>query len=422
MQGVVLIGNLPLPVVEKGGNLWPSVFPYTDFYEPTYEWDLKTERFKYVSGQNMQPEIWHGVIKASSEKFSSQVSELERFFEANHKLHRGETTFGKQVFMADLVRQRKIVPSMLYWRYQEWIEFAEELQYLRQTKHLLKRLYERAEQGGISSGNLASLTEEDKQALADDILKGDPTLTRAEVNEALNADTLTELPDNFAKQIIDNLAKRYANLYENWLGQVNNRVERSGRWTADDVETLPTLVTQKDEASVLKLRHFNDELETALLAAVNEANVPHDVAMPHTARVTYQEQGGREEGNTTKVTQKPAYWNGVRPSASMTAEDCTLIRGLNRNTGQPFAQQVEANQSMDIETVDLCKNAAEPSFNSDRYEGCCSRNITYEDNAFGYNTCDLGTQWLGGQNGLNSLYHKGAELPVFSYRGTREIT
>ncbi|NCP67542.1 hypothetical protein GW756_04690 [bacterium] len=418
LKGVILIGDLPLPVVEKNGNLWPTVFPYTDFYEPSYLWDEEKERFVFETGQNMAPEIWHGVIKAPSDNLTTRVSQLRNFFNANHGIHRDEITFDKKVFIADLVRQRKIVPSMLYWRYQEWVEFVEEVQYLRYTKHWLRRLYERAEQAGISSGNLNSLTENEKQALADEILAADSGLTRAEVLETLNADNLSELPDNFAKSIIDNLAKRYVRLYENWITQANTHVERSGRWTAADVESLPALVSQKDEASVLALRYFNDLVEEALLEAVNEANVPQDVAMPHTVVVPYEESG--PEGGTN-YTNKPAYWNGVRPSGNMTAEECTLIRGSQRNDTFPFAQQVEANQSMDIDTIDLCKNVSEPNFNSDKYEGCCARNITYEDNAFGYNTCNLGTLWAGGQSGINSLYHVGTELPVFSQRGTREI-
>ena len=418
LKGVVLIGDLPLPVVEKNGNLWPTVFPYTDFYDPTYIWDQTNERFEYTSGGNMSSEIWHGVIKAPTKIMTSRVSQLKNYFNANHRIHTQETTFDKKVFIADLIRQRQIVPNMLYWRYQEWIEFAEEVQYIRYTKHWLRRLYERAEQGGISSGNLNSLSDSEKQALADEILAADDGLTRAEVLETLNADNLTALPDNFAKSIIDNLAKRYVQLYENWITQANTHVERSGRWTAADLENLPALVSQKDEASVLALRYFNDLLEEDLLAQVNTNNVPHDIAMPHTVVVPYEEGG--DEGGTNYVN-KPAYWNGVRPSAAMTAEECTLIRGANRTGAYPFAQQVEANQSMDIDTVDLCKNSAEPGFNNDKFEGCCARNITYEDNEFGYNTCNLGTQWAGGQNGINSLFHIGAELPVFSERGTREI-
>jgi hypothetical protein len=418
LKGVILVGEIPLPVVEKSGNLWPTVFPYTDFYDPSYLWDENKNRFVFQFGANMAPEIWHGVIKAPSENLTTRISQLKTFFEANHRMHSGDILFDKKVFIADLVRQRLIVPGMLYWRYQEWVEFAEEVQYLRYTKHWLRRLYERAEQGGISSGNLSSLTEYEKQALADEILEADGGLTRPEVMESLNSDGLTELPDNFSKNIIDNLVKRYVLLYENWITQANTRVEESGRWTAQDLDNLPALVSMKDELSVLKLRYFNDEIEKALLAAVNEANVPHDVAMPHTVVVPYEE-GGPDGG--TNYTNKPAYWNGVRPSSSMTAEDCTLIRGSNRNNPYPFAQQVEANQSMDIDTVGLCKNAAEPDFNSDKFEGCCARNIKYEDNQFGYDTCKLDTAWAGGQSGINSLYHVGAELPVFSQRGTREI-
>ena len=31
LVGTVLIGEIPIPVVEKASHLWPTIFPYTDF-------------------------------------------------------------------------------------------------------------------------------------------------------------------------------------------------------------------------------------------------------------------------------------------------------------------------------------------------------------------------------------------------------
>jgi hypothetical protein len=66
--GTVLIGDVPLPIVNKEGRLHATPFPYTDFEEPSYLWDTKEERFVWQSGGDEQPEIWHGVLRSDRKK------------------------------------------------------------------------------------------------------------------------------------------------------------------------------------------------------------------------------------------------------------------------------------------------------------------------------------------------------------------
>ena len=65
LAGVVLIGDIPLPVVNKNGNRYVSVFPYTDFTEKAYIYNPLTNNYERNEDVEFpKPEIWHGVIRA----------------------------------------------------------------------------------------------------------------------------------------------------------------------------------------------------------------------------------------------------------------------------------------------------------------------------------------------------------------------
>jgi hypothetical protein len=55
---------VPIPVVEKEGITFPSLYPYVDFDEKRFVYDSR-ER-KYLSNQNATEssdvDIWHGVM------------------------------------------------------------------------------------------------------------------------------------------------------------------------------------------------------------------------------------------------------------------------------------------------------------------------------------------------------------------------
>ena len=62
---MVLIGDIPLPVVNKGGQGFLSLLPYTDFLRSHAT--LWTHILKIFvlnpKSQDTQVEVWHGVIK-----------------------------------------------------------------------------------------------------------------------------------------------------------------------------------------------------------------------------------------------------------------------------------------------------------------------------------------------------------------------
>ena len=63
---VVLIWEIPLPVVNQDGFIYPTVYPYVDFDEQKFIWDDDLKYFVYNDNPKWQPEVWHWLISFES--------------------------------------------------------------------------------------------------------------------------------------------------------------------------------------------------------------------------------------------------------------------------------------------------------------------------------------------------------------------
>jgi len=144
LKGVVLVGDVPLPVVNKGGQRFLSLLPYTDFEEPRYVVDPYTQDFVLnPKSQGTQAEVWHGVIHPPVQG-QEGIDLLGAYFDKNHAYHQGDeaaTTFDKRVFMGDFRTESDTLNSVSFASYQRWTDLWEELAYSRYSKELVADLY-----------------------------------------------------------------------------------------------------------------------------------------------------------------------------------------------------------------------------------------------------------------------------------------
>jgi hypothetical protein len=61
--GVIMIGDIPLPVAHNNGFIFPSILPYTDFEQQQYLFNKDTSYFEWNNIPDGQPEIRHGLIQ-----------------------------------------------------------------------------------------------------------------------------------------------------------------------------------------------------------------------------------------------------------------------------------------------------------------------------------------------------------------------
>lgn len=208
----------------------------------------------------------------------------------------------------------------MFFKYQQWVKFAEEIQYTRFTKHLAKQLKEDSEAFGARTNILGKLTEDEKRAIAEAAASQNSSLSVQQILDSINTDSMELIPDIQSKLLIDNYLKRYVEIYKAWLTLLHQRIGKAHRWKPTEIETTASLVSQKDEASLLVLKAFNEAIEDRLIEKVEEYNVPTEYPIVKNVELTYPNQVGIIVTET-----KPLYWNGVIRDENFDAEDCTLF-------------------------------------------------------------------------------------------------
>ena len=144
LKGIVIVGNVPLPVVNKNGNRFVSLFPYTDFDDPYYIYDSASKDF-VVNTENQKPgaEIWHGVIvpPQGGEPGNKLLAE---YFDKNHLYKIGEAgyaDFAKKIFYGDLIKEFKTLSADGLGGYLQYLKYWEDISYFRFNKNWALKLY-----------------------------------------------------------------------------------------------------------------------------------------------------------------------------------------------------------------------------------------------------------------------------------------
>lgn len=113
LKGVVFIGRVPIPQINKDGKLIPSMYPYIDFDDPGYVWS--TDDAAYVPTNNTRPtaEIWFGYIaEVNEESILQEDVTLADYFEANHAYYEGDYQVNQRILFNDFIREDKLVKGL----------------------------------------------------------------------------------------------------------------------------------------------------------------------------------------------------------------------------------------------------------------------------------------------------------------------
>jgi hypothetical protein len=144
LSGVVLIGDIPLPVVKKGDNRYLSMYPYTDFVDRVYLFNDETGDFERTpQAVNIQPEAWHGVIVPPLE--GNEGNELlAEYFDKNYLYHQGYSEyadFEQKLFYADTIAEKQVLTKTGLEAYDRFTEHWEEIAHKQYSSDLARDLY-----------------------------------------------------------------------------------------------------------------------------------------------------------------------------------------------------------------------------------------------------------------------------------------
>lgn len=497
LAGVVVIGDVPLPVVNKKGNHFVSMFPYTDFEDKTYIFNAASGEYEQNPDVKFpKADVWHGVIKPPvGEDEGRQL--LANYFDKNHLFHLGVpdfAQFNKKILQADLFNEFKGMSYAGFDSYLRYVAHWEDFAYLRYSKHLAEQFYQEIQaqlkDQGLTDEHLKPKQECDKNCViqknsrnADfdgdgytngyeievgsllpgginqptdtqngesfplDLTGGIP-LPRLNPNPATykstddgskqdrpdpppedtTANSFKTLPDIQSKQIIDNFVYKYVQLFDKYLGTVNDWTNNTGRYKdsyldgggihRSDIHSMPSLVSIKDQYTATYFKMLNDAIEKKIDGIIEGNGFYSKVRMLKAAEIdgklTYSsddtEHGLDAAEFVNFATHKVgAFWESLfingNPIASSFPLDvipglfssitdvsgCMLYRGSNDGTGKN-STMVQAVRTLDP------KSSGNPDDNTG-YAGCYGNNILHPDRCFPTR----------------------AELPIFDLNGTKEV-
>lgn len=169
LVGTILIGDIPLPVVENNGFVYPSIYPYVDFENQQFIYDTNNKFFVYNNVPNGQAELRHGLIKFDG------ISEYNKFFQKIKDYTSDPTAFiDKAIRYEDFIGLKKyFIPENTKY-YINSIIFSEDIGYHRFNNLLLNMLKNEHNDSALTIGNdlnsdLQNIEDLDLKAYADDI-------------------------------------------------------------------------------------------------------------------------------------------------------------------------------------------------------------------------------------------------------------
>lgn len=261
LAGAIFIGDIPLPIVNKNGNKYVSIFPYTDFSDKAYIYNPETDAFERNSAVSFpNPEIWHGVIRAPEDGYNGK-QKLAEYFDKNHLYYSGNPDFAEfdeRLFFADLMHEEEKMNPDVYKYYARYVEEWENLTFMRFNKFWANEL---------SNSVMADL----------DIAFNEEIDGVSEfVDNLENGSGINGLPDIYSKSIIENYLIPYFKVNSKYISEANDFVDGTGRYSLKgfDADLMPVLITIKDEYTRRYLRDVSEAVEEKVNLIAEQISEP----------------------------------------------------------------------------------------------------------------------------------------------------
>ncbi len=247
--GLVMIWEIPFPVVKYSDYVFPSIYPYVDFLDQKYLWN-EWEWYFTQAKQNGQAEIWHWVIN-----FKSDADAYKRFFQKLKNYNADPSKFAdKKVRYDDFVALQSNFLEENYQLYKNRLAFAEDLMYNRYT-NLLFDLFQKND-----SQKVKEMVNDLGNALKD---LGDSSAISGSFSNTSEAKT----PTKMLKKKIDGHLQEYSSSLSVPLQRaIADNIEASNRWTWG-ADTHQNKIQLKDQLTLWTnemngiIRGINDKLE-----------------------------------------------------------------------------------------------------------------------------------------------------------------
>lgn len=346
----VLIGNIPLPVIQDNGYMYPSIFPYVDFEKQQFVFDQNKNFFVPNNNPNGQAEIWHGIINFSSgSAYRQYFQKLKTYYQNPEKF------VDAKIWYDDLIGTKQLfVPENINYYINSQI-FAEDRWYHRYTNLLFNTL---KDEHNTTVSSIGSTLENDLKGAGTGLENyGKKIQTQQNQGEAQIKNISTKIPTSLLSKSIKEITKTYDGIINNkMLAKMKENISSAARRykqdgsgkIIDDINSHYEKISQKDswilgneEVNTQPLLiQFNTALETELNSAIEQKKYYMDIPMP----ISYLNFAGeRKRGRciwpTYNYFQNYYFWQDANSIKS--AQDISIFKWTYQNLSSLSGQQIK---------------------------------------------------------------------------------
>ncbi len=214
---VILIWDIPLPVVNQNWYIYPTIYPYVDFEEQKFIWDDETKYFVYNNNPNWQAEIWHWMIN-----FGENMDDYGDYFNKLKQYWRNPSSYiWKAIWYDDFVWNKKYFNENWLNFYLNNFIFSEDLGYHRYNDLMIKVL--QWQRNSEIEGIMNELND----------IYADLWSTWFDLGNLSLITQETNTPTMQIKALLDNgyLSKYSSLFWQKFLKTIANNIETANRWT-----------------------------------------------------------------------------------------------------------------------------------------------------------------------------------------------
>ncbi|MDR0650297.1 MAG: hypothetical protein LBG59_02580 [Candidatus Peribacteria bacterium] len=305
LLGVILIGNIPLPVINQDGYIFPSIYPYVDFVEQKYLRDPTDQYFIPNGNEKGQAEIWHGLIN-----YDNDITAYQNFFKKIKTYKTNPQNFiGKDIWYEDFIANKNGFLEDNLQFYQNKILFSEDIAYQRFTP-LMLRMFQGTQNEGAATlaSDLANTMKELGGNMTDEngnIL--DIGKAVAEMGSSTDKGLSTKVVE---KTIKDSFLLDYPKVYSTKNAvTLRDNVMAGGRWLTGYTDEEGAQLITKADSSIDKINlkdivnggnesvqgvllSFNTALENAVDQKIEKEKYDMDIVLPVSYATTQAEKVG----------------------------------------------------------------------------------------------------------------------------------
>lgn len=356
LVGTVLIGNVPIPMVNAEGKYFPSIFPYVDFENKNFLYNEKSGRYEKVSALHsgdQSVEIWHGVINPSVGRdwnAGEDITKIKNFLDKTHDFYTQSGKFVAQteaprVFYFDGFSETKSIELRRVFQYGLWIANAENLAYARFTKYVLKDINEKLKDYDLKND----------AGYADLIASlGIDGLDASKISSnVLSDDLIAQTPDIQTSTIIENFLSSFDKIFnKKVLGEELAAVHNAGRYNSGAnvrADLGSVQISLMDDVAKDTLKKANDALESSFDDFLKENSVARRIPILDSMTARYGAGTDLPFAN---------YFFGTEGKNVQNAAQCMIARG-NSDQKAEFGKSVlvEANSAFDVNSTEAHINA-----------------------------------------------------------------